>query len=427
MLAIMGGEPVLCTEKVEKLLKNKWPIIEEDDYEAMKKNIINRDLWSFDSDTVREFENEYAKYVGTKYAVACSSGTAALHVAIRSAGIGDGELVAVPSLTFIASAMAILQNNSIPIFVDVDKNTFNISARKLEKIASKTNLKAVVVVNLHGLPADYTEIKKICKKYNIIIIEDNSQAHGAEYEGMKTGSIGDIAAASVMPGKNLPSAGEGGIVTTNNYEFYKNALRMRNLGAMEDTIPVDCDFVTYNYHMTPVAAAMATTQLKKLDKFNDKRNENVDYFISALGKYDFIKMPKYDSKYKHTYSQFRIVVDTNNTKYKEIDSRRLRMIIFNALKAEGVPVANYQRVPLPYFPVFKQDLAEVKEECENAKEIIETSFTLHQYIFSPLTTKEEIDVVISAFKKILDEIETLIEYFKDKQTVSSLKDGLFLY
>lgn len=93
-----------------------------------------------------------------------------------------------------------------------------------------------------------------------MIIEDNSQAHGSEYNWMKNGSIGDISAASIMPGKNLPSAGGGGIVTTNNYEFYKNALRMRNLGAMEDIIPVDCDFITYNYHITPVAATMATTQ-----------------------------------------------------------------------------------------------------------------------------------------------------------------------
>jgi perosamine synthetase len=226
---------------------------------------------------VEEFEKEFAQYIGVKYAVAVNSGTAALHIAIASLDIGPGDEVIVPPFTFIATASSILHNNAIPIFADIDDKTFNIDAESVrQKITDRT--KAIVPVHLAGITADMGALLDVAKDYNIYIIEDACQAHGAKYMGKKVGSIGDIGAFSFYPSKNM-TTGEGGIITTNNSKLARECRLLRHHG--------EPHWYTYNrlgwnYRMTEIQGAIGRVQLKKLENYIQIRNKNAQYLSDAI-------------------------------------------------------------------------------------------------------------------------------------------------
>ena len=171
---------------------------------------------------VKEFEKRFAKYVGVKYAVATSSGTTALHLALLSLGIGRGDEVIVPSFSFIATANAILFCGAKPVFCDIDPKTYNIDTNKIEKLITKRT-KAILPVHLYGQPADFKPIMEIAEKHNLYVIGDAAQAHGAEYYGGKIGSFGDVECFSFYPTKNM-TTGEGGMITTNSEEIAERAI-----------------------------------------------------------------------------------------------------------------------------------------------------------------------------------------------------------
>ncbi|GAI80609.1 unnamed protein product, partial [marine sediment metagenome] len=211
-LAIAGGK-----RTVPEGLKVGWPVITQEDKKAVM-GVLNRGiLWGPYAPEVVGLQEDFARYVGTKYCIAVNSGTAALHMAVAAAGIGPGDEVITSAFSFLASAVAVLHHNAIPIFVDIDPKTFNIDPKKIEeKISSRT--KAIMPVHIHGLPADIDEINEIAKKHHLVVIEDAAQSHGALYHGKKTGNFSDMAAFSLNSTKNMPG-GEGGLFVTNNEEY----------------------------------------------------------------------------------------------------------------------------------------------------------------------------------------------------------------
>ena len=277
------------------------PVIEEEEINAvidvMKSGMIAQ------GPKVIEFEEEFAKFVGAKYGIATNSGTSALHVALLAAGIGEGDEVITTPFTFAATGNSILYTGARPVFVDIDPETFTIDPCKIEDaITDKT--KAIMPVQLYGQSADMDAIMKIAKEQDLIVIEDAAQAHGAEYNGVKVGNLGDMACFSFYPTKNMTTS-EGGMITTNNEEFAENAKIYRAHGS---ATKYHHDVLGYNFRMTDIGAAIGIEQLKKLESFNDKRIENAKYLNEALADCDLIETPVVKDGYKHVYHQYTIKV-----------------------------------------------------------------------------------------------------------------------
>ncbi len=230
---------------------------------------------------VTQFEDAFAKYCGVKYGVAVCNGTVAIHLALAALGIGKGDEVIIPSFTMIATAFAVCYTGAKPVFVDADKDTWNIDVTKIEeKITSHT--KAIIPVHIFGNPCDMNAICSIAKKHNLYIIEDAAEAHGAEFAGKKTGSFSDIASFSFFANKNL-TTGEGGMVVTDNEENYKKCKYFKNM-----CFPVDAprvyshDDIGFNYRMSNLHAAIGLAQTEKADEYRDMRIKNAELYKKYL-------------------------------------------------------------------------------------------------------------------------------------------------
>lgn len=230
---------------------------------------------------VKEFEKQYAAYCGCEYGVAVCNGTIALHLAMLALGIGKGDEVIIPTFTMIASAYAVCYTGAKPVFVDADKNSWNIDSRKIEeKITSRT--KAVMPVHIFGKMCDMHAICALAKKYNIYVVEDAAEAHGAEYHGRKSGSFSDIAGFSFFANKNI-TTGEGGMIITNTKEIYDRACYLKNM-----CFPLDGprnykhDDIGYNYRMSNVAAAIGLAQVEKADEYRAMRIRNHQMYKQYL-------------------------------------------------------------------------------------------------------------------------------------------------
>lgn len=230
---------------------------------------------------VTEFENQFAEYCGCKYGIAVCNGTIALHLALIGLGIGKGDEVIVPTFTMIASAFAVCYTGAMPVFVDADKDTWNIDVKKIEeKITSKT--KAIMPVHIFGKMCDMDAIHALAKKYNLYVLEDAAEAHGASYHGVKAGASSDVAAFSFFANKNI-TTGEGGMVVTNNKEFYDRARYFKNV-----CFPLDGprnyqhENIGYNYRMSNVVAAIGLAQVEKADDYKEMRIRNHQLYKKYL-------------------------------------------------------------------------------------------------------------------------------------------------
>lgn len=242
---------------------------------------INTGWISSSGKYIQKFEQEFANYCGTKHAVAVSNGTVALHLALKSIGIKEGDEVIIPNFTMIATAFAICYLGAKPVSVDVDSGTWNIDVSKIEAyITDKT--RAIMPVSIFGLPCEMDEINKIAKKYNLIVLEDAAESHGATYKGQKTGSLADLTAFSFFANKNL-TTGEGGMILTNNDDYYDKLKYFKNL-----CFPLNGDRsyihndIGYNYRMSNIHAAIGLAQVEKADMYKSLRIKNNSLYRTHL-------------------------------------------------------------------------------------------------------------------------------------------------
>jgi dTDP-4-amino-4,6-dideoxygalactose transaminase len=218
---------------------------------------------------VEEFEKHFCNYIGANYAVGVSNGTIALHMAMLALNIGVGDEVIVPANTFIATAWGVSHANATPVFVDCDKDTWQLDVSKIEAaITPKT--KAIIGVHLYGQPFDVDAVLALCKKHNLYLIEDAAQAQGARYNGKTVGVFGEMACYSFYPGKNLGACGEAGGLTTNNEKYFKHLQSLRNHGSV---VRYYHDEIGYNYRMGGLEGASLTVKLKYLENWNNRRRE----------------------------------------------------------------------------------------------------------------------------------------------------------
>ncbi|MCX7795436.1 MAG: DegT/DnrJ/EryC1/StrS family aminotransferase [bacterium] len=238
---------------------------------------------------MREFEELMAEYIGVKYAVAVSSGTAGLHILVRALGIKEGDEVLVPSFTFSASVNAILYERAKPIFVDIEPETYNLDPDDLErKITKKT--KAIMVVDIFGHPAEWSKILEIADRYNLKVIDDSCEALGAEYKGKKVGQFGDCACFAFYPNKQM-TTGEGGMIVTNNEKIAKLSMSLRNQGRGEMSAWLHHERLGYNYRMDEMSSALGVSQLKRIELFLQKREHVARMYTEKLSKYSWVRPP----------------------------------------------------------------------------------------------------------------------------------------
>lgn len=257
---------------------------------------------------VKKFEEKFASYIGTDYAVGVNSGSDAIFLALRSIGVGKGDEVITVSHTFTSTVDAIVRNGAKPVFVDIESDTFCIDPSKIEeKITNKT--KAILPVHLYGHPANMDPILEIKEKYNLFLIEDACQAHGAEYKGKKAGSIGDMGCFSFYPTKNLGAYGDGGAIVTDNEEIKEKLIQMRNYGQSEK---YHHDFVGVNSRLDELQAVILQTKLKRLDKWIEIRRKNALIYNELLQDSDIV-VPVEKPFAKHVYHLY--VIRSGNRDY----------------------------------------------------------------------------------------------------------------
>ncbi|MGA8849171.1 MAG: DegT/DnrJ/EryC1/StrS family aminotransferase [Dehalococcoidia bacterium] len=330
---------------------------------------------------VEEFEASFASYIGTKYAIATSSGTAALHIAFLASGIGHGDEVITTPFSFIATANAILFCGARPVFVDIDKDTFCINPGLIRaKITSKT--KAVLPVHLYGQPCNMKEIVRICREHNLILIEDACQAHGAEYSGKKVGSFG-IGCFSFYPTKNM-TTGEGGMILTADSHIAERARMIRSHGQNGRYVH---ELLGYNYRMTDIAAAIGICQLKKLDEFNRRRIEHARFLTETLSNFCGLITPFVTPDVKHVFHQFTIKVTGDFAMSRDELKQRL--------KDRGIMTEVYYPLPIHKQPLYKElgynvSMPNAGKACAEV-----LSLPVH-----PLLTEEELDYIIETIRNI---------------------------
>lgn len=287
-----------------KIIKVARPYVGREEVKAVTDVLLSGRYIS--GPKVEEFENKFSQYIGTKYSVAVNSGTASLHVALAVLGIGAGDEVIVPPLTFFSTVSVVLYQDAIPVFADINPDSYCLDPEDLTKKISKRT-KAVIPVHLFGNSAEMDEIMKIAEKYGIKVIEDAAQAHGTEYNGKKVGSIGDIGCFSFFATKHM-TTGEGGMLVTNNRRWADLARIIRSHGMSNRD---SHDYLGYNYRMNEIAAAMGIVQLKRLDDLNKKRIGNSLYLIDKLknSNLDWLTLPKLQENIMHTFFWCPILVD----------------------------------------------------------------------------------------------------------------------
>jgi dTDP-4-amino-4,6-dideoxygalactose transaminase len=336
-------------------------------YESLREQIgaaVSRTLASADyvlGSEVSAFEEEFAGYIGTRFAVGVNSGTSALHLALLAAGVGPGDEVITVSCTFVATVAAIDYTGARPVFVDVEPETLNMDVTQVEAALTERT-KALLPVHLHGHPADMDPILDIARRNNLVVIEDAAQAHGAEYKGRRAGALGDLGCFSFYPGKNLGACGEGGMVVTNN-ESYAHAIRkLRDWGQERKYHHV---LKGYNYRMEGVQGAILRVKLRHLDAWTDARRQHAASYNEALQDTD-LRTPTEAVYARHVYHVYAVRTPKRNRVQQFLQTRNISTAIHYPIpvhlqkaymefgyKAGDLPVterAADELLSLPMFP-----------------------------------------------------------------------------
>jgi perosamine synthetase len=339
---------------------------------------------------IQEFEQMIADYVGVKYAIAVNSGTSALHLIVRSLGIGPGDEVLVPSFTFASSVNAIIYEGATPVFIDIEPETYNLDVCDLEKkITPRT--KAIMAVDIFGHPSEWDEIIRISKEYQLRVIDDSCEALGAEYKGRKIGQFGDAAAFAFYPNKQI-TTGEGGIIVTNNEEIAELCRSMRNQGRGKMGVWLQHERLGYNYRMDEMSAALGVSQLKKIEKFLLKREQVAKWYNERLSGLDWVIPPIVKEYVRKSWFVYVITLAEGLKR----DS------VMKELEKQGVPCRVYFS-PIHLQPYIKEYVG--SDSCNSHLPVTES--VAQRTIALPFHNNlkpEEVDFVVNSLKKAISNI-----------------------
>lgn len=328
---------------------------------------------------VQEFEQRFADYLGVKHAIAATNGTAALQVALMAHGIGVGDEVIIPSFSFFATASCLLSVGAVPVFADIDPDTFNLDPKSAESVITEKT-KAIMPVHLYGQAADMPAFEALAKKYNLILLEDAAQSHGATLDGRCVGTWGTTG-FSFYPTKNMTTS-EGGMTTTNDDVVAERARMARNHGMSQQYLH---EMVGFNFRMTDIMAAIGLVQLDELPQWTAKRNDNARYYNETLKN---VKTPVVRANATHVYHQYTIRVPEG------VD----RDEAMKHIQAKGVGVRVYYPLPIHRQPVIQKmgSYAHVNlPETEKATQEV-MSLPIH-----PLLTEAERERVAQVINEVI--------------------------
>ncbi len=400
-LAINGGDKTID--------KNfDWPVFDESDVLAVTE-IAKSGQWGNPEcgGVVESFEKEFAEFCGAKYALACVNGSVALRLALIASGVRPGDEVIIPPYTFIATASIVVEANCVPVFVDIDPETYNLDPVTIEK-AITPRTKAIIPVHFGGQACDMDAIMDIANKHHLTVIEDACHAHGGEYKGKKLGSIGHAGCFSFQSSKNLTS-GEGGIVITSDESLYNMMNSLRNVGRVKGGKWYEHHNLGCNYRITQFQAALLSTQFKRLEAQTKKRDENGRYLNALLEKIDGISpLTRGHGETLHTYHVY--IFKYHKTKFNNLS----KVEFADMLAAEGVP--SFMGYPEP---LYKQQVFQEKnfmcyaipEEVDYSKDYCpvteracyeEAVWILQNAM---LGTKEDMEKFAEAILKIQDAVK----------------------
>ncbi|MGN0013900.1 MAG: DegT/DnrJ/EryC1/StrS family aminotransferase [Candidatus Gastranaerophilaceae bacterium] len=330
----------------------------------------------------KAFEEEMAAYCGTKYAVALNSGTDALHVALRALDIGEGDEVITTAFTFVATTEAIGIVGAKPVFADIDKNTFNIDADKIEELITPKT-KAIIPVHLYGQPCDMEKIMDIAKRHNLKVIEDACQGIGSEFKGQKVGSFGDFGCFSFYPTKNLGTMGDGGMLTTNDENLRNRAVALRNHGG---AVRYYHDEIGVNSRLDEIQAAILRVKLPYIDEWNAARKANAMYYNELFADCKDVATPVELDNTKCIYHQYTVKIPNRDAVHKMLQEKGIGAMIYYPVPLHMQKVHKYLNIPenslpntventklvlsLPMFPELTKEeqetVAKTLIECINA-------------------------------------------------------------
>lgn len=403
-LAINGGAPSVTLAQDGAVA---WPHIGPEELAATARVLLEPN-YSFYEEAYR-LEEELAAYVGGKYALAHTNGTAAIHAALFALNIQPGDEVLVPSHTYWASCLPVAAAvNGVPVFVDIDPDSLNIDPADIEqKITPRT--RAIMVVHLGGVPCEMDRIMEIARRHGLKVIEDASHAHGAEYHGKKIGVIGDIACFSLQASKLLPGI-EGGILVTNEREYYERAValghyeRVRNLPQDSPYRQYEVTGLGFKYRIHPAAAAVTRSLLARFDSMNEARNQLMGYLDERLAEVPGFAPMAVPSNSKRVYYTYRV-----HFKSEELGGIGLGQIIA-ALQAEGVMAAPERYAPQHVQPAYRDEIRRVYRLVGRDEEWqpphLPVTESIHERLIGlptfPQGTPELVEQYARAFQKVAE-------------------------
>lgn len=360
-LAIHGGTPVVPRER-----HRLWPVITAADRQAVLGVLDRGVLCGPFAPEVRALEEAFAETVGVRHCLATNSGTAALHMAVAAAGVGPGDEVITSAFSFIATPLAVVHHNAVPVFVDIEPATLTLDpARIEERITDRT--RAIIPVHIHGLPADMAAVRVVAARHGLVVIEDAAQAHGALYRGRPVGSLGEMGIFSLNATKTLP-AGEGGLFVTSDDVLVERARRLRFDGEaasgdaaarwdptrpLDDTLDYRAEGIGWMYLMPELTAAFARSQLARLDDHVATAQGNAALLSAGLKDLEAVTVPAVPADRTHVFHKYRVRLHPERLGL-DIPPARFRDMVLTALQAEGVEAVLWQTMPLPAQPLFRR-------------------------------------------------------------------------
>ena len=380
---IISINPAGTASSINPMIPLSRPYIDEEDIQGVVETL--RSSFLSLGPKLKEFETSFARYIGTKYAIAVSNGTCGLHLCVKALQLEPGDEVITSPFSFIASSNSILYENAKPVFVDIDENTFNLDVTKIEeKITSRT--KAILPVHIFGLPCDMEQIIAIAKKYNLKIIEDAAEAVGAEYNHKKVGGFGSSSVFAFYPNKQI-TTGEGGIICTNDEATYKLCKSWVNQGRADNDQWLLHERVGYNYRLDEMSCSLGITQLKKIEFILAKRAEVAWWYSQELGSISEIILPFDNGQIR---SWFVYVI--------RLKSGKDRNKVSALLQARGISTKPY--LPAIHLqPAYQQmGYTEKFPVCEMV-----SSSTLALPFYTSMS-KEEVQKVGQALREVLREL-----------------------
>lgn len=379
-----------------------WPHFDEDEIHASFRVLQSTKVNYWTGSEGKQFEKEFADFIGCKHAIAVANGSVALQVALYGLGIGHGDDVVVTARTFVASVSSIVLSGALPVFADVDPDSQNITAETIESVITPRT-RAIICVHLAGWPCEMDDILALANKRNIPVIEDCAQAHGAKYKGQSVGSFGDVAAWSFCQDKIMTTAGEGGMVTTNNTGAHRRMWSYKDHGKDYDKVhsPKQSEGFTWlhdtvgtNYRMTEIQSAIGRLQLLKLPKWHDARLNNAKQIWHVAGGFPLFRVPDVPSHSEHAAYKCYVFLNLDKLKAGWNQNR-----VISKINDMGVPCFHGSCSEVYLEKAFKNSSNLPENRLESCRLLGDTSL---MFLVHPTLTQREINLTCKVIADVAE-------------------------